>query len=379
LIPRDTLRAHALAVHAAALRAADPADAVERRLRSRPLPDGPVVLVGAGKAAGTMAAGAVRVLGGAIAAGCVVVADPSAVPPLPGSIRVWVGDHPVPGPRSLAAGQALLGAVAGVPPGAPILGLWSGGASALVEVLRDGVTLGSLADETRRWLADGAPITEVNQRRRARSALKGGGLARATRGRLHNLVVSDVPGDDPAVVGSGPAVLPGDGSAVVASSADALRGAERAARGLGYATVVLDAAVSGAARQLGERLAAAVRALPDGAPPMCLLCAGEPTVEVRGAGTGGRMQESALSAALGIDGCPAVVLCASTDGRDGPTDAAGALVDGTTAARLRAAGVDGRARLDDNDSGPALAAVGDLVRAAPTGTNVADLVVVLVG
>jgi glycerate 2-kinase len=375
----ERLREDALAIHAAGLRAVDPVARVEQHLRAHPLPAGPVVLVGAGKAAGAMAAGAVRALGSAISHGCVVVPDAAAAPSLPPAIRVLVGDHPVPTVRSLAAGRALLDTVRAVPAGTTLLGVWSGGASALAEVLREGVTLETLQAETGAWLREGVPIDVVNQRRRERSALKGGGLARATRGVFHNLVLSDVPGDDPAVVGSGPAVLPGDGSVVVGASIDALRGAKGEAFGLRYATVVLDSAVSGPARVLGERLAAAVRALPADSPPMCLLCAGEPTVEVRGRGRGGRMQEAALAAAIGIEGLRAVVLCASTDGRDGPTDVAGALVDGTTAARLRAARVDAIARLDDNDSHGALAAVGDLVRTGPTGTNVADLVVALIG
>lgn len=373
----EPLRADALAILAAALRSVDPVARVEARLRAHP-PEGPVVLVAAGKAAGAMAAGAVRALGGRITHGCVVVPDPALAPALPPPIHVLAGDHPVPGIRSLEAGRALLDTVRAVPEGGVLLGLWSGGASALAEVLRGGVTLETLAAETEAWLREGVAIDVINARRRERSALKGGGLARATRGRFLNLVLSDVPGDDPALVGSGPAVLPGDGSVVVGSSADALRGARNEAFGLRYGTVVLDRAASGSAVALGERVAAAVRAVPAGAPPLCLLCAGEPVVEVRGRGTGGRMQEAALAAAIGIDGQSAAVLCAATDGRDGPTDAAGALVDGTTAARLRVARIDAAARLRDNDSHPALAAVGDLVRTGPTGTNVADLVVALI-
>jgi glycerate-2-kinase len=373
----EQLRGDALAIHAAALRAVDPVSRVEAWLRAHPVA-GPVVLVGAGKAAGAMAAGAVRVLGSAITHGCIVVQDPAAAPSLPPAIRVLVGEHPVPGLRSLAAGRALLDTVRAVPPGTRLLGVWSGGASALAEVLREGVTLETLQAETGTWLREGVPIDVINDRRRQRSALKGGGLARATRGVFLNLVLSDVPGDDPALVGSGPAVAPGHETVLVGSSADALRGAKQEAFGLKYAAMVLDPAVTGPARALGERVAAAVRSLPAGAPPMCLLCAGEPTVEVRGRGRGGRMQEAALAAAIGIEGASAVVLCATTDGRDGPTDVAGAMVDGTTAGRLRAGRVDAVARLDDNDSHGALSAVGDLVRTGPTGTNVADLVVALV-
>lgn len=372
----ERARTDALAILAAALRSVDPVARVEAALRAGP-PVGPVVVVGAGKAAAGMAAGAVRALGPQVVGGCVVLPD-GVTAELPPSIRVVRGDHPVPGARSLDAGRALLDAVRELPAGHAIVGLWSGGASAMVEVLRGGVTLESLQQETAAWLREGVPIDVINARRRERSALKGGGLARATRGRFHNLVLSDVPGDDPALVGSGPAVTPGDGSRVIASPAHALRGARGEAFGLRYATVVLDPALSGPARTVGERVAAAIRAVPAGAPPLCLLCAGEPVVHVTGDGRGGRMQEAALAAAVGIDGLPAVVLCAATDGKDGPTDASGALVDGTSAARLRLARIGAAEHLQRNDSHPALDAVGDLLRSGPTGTNVADLVIALV-
>jgi hydroxypyruvate reductase len=204
-------------------------------------------------------------------------------------------------------------------------------------------------------------------------------------------VLSDVSGDDPALVGSGPAIRAVGGgpegphrnqhdhSAIIGSSATALEGARAEAFALRYATVVLDADLGGEARVAGERLARSIAALPDGAPPLALLLAGEPVVSgVPPGALGGRMQELALAAAAGISGRRAAILATSTDGRDGSADASGALVDGGTLERARSAGHDVQAALAAHTSTAVLAATGDLQRLGPTGTNVRDLVVALI-
>ncbi|MCB9688947.1 MAG: DUF4147 domain-containing protein [Alphaproteobacteria bacterium] len=368
-----SLRRDALAVHRAALRAVDPGWLVARHLRRHPL-EGPVTVLALGKAAAGMARGALDVLGEHVSGGIVVV--PQGLEQDLGALEVRVGGHPVPDERSVLAGSRLLEVARGLSPTDVVLGLWSGGGSALAEVPTGGTSLDDIARDTKDMLDRGAAISEINARRVALSALKGGGLARASAARFVNLVLSDVAGDDPAVVASGPAVLPGDGTVVIGRLHDAVEGARREAWALRYATMVLDEDVRGEAREAAMRMAGVLRALPPG-PPMALLFAGEPTVTVRGRGTGGRMQAVALTLALAIEGGPWTVLCAGTDGRDGPTDAAGAVVDGDTCARIRAAGLDPRALLDDDDSHTALRASGDLLVTGPTGTNVRDLVIAL--
>ncbi len=367
-------RRDALDILAAALRAVDARALVADHLRAHPV-EGPVTVLALGKAAGAMTRGALDVLGDRVRGGLVVVPDgaPADVAPL----EVLRAAHPVPDERSLRAGERLLEVAAALGPGDTVVGLWSGGGSALAEAPIPGITLDDLRRETTALLRAGAPIEVINRRRAELSRLKGGGLARASRARFVNLVLSDVAGDDPAVVASGPAVLPGDGTAVVGRLADVVRAARSEAFALRYVPVVLDPEVKGEARDVGLRLAGAIRSMPTGGPPMALILAGEPTVTVRGAGRGGRMQVVALTAALELEGSRAVVLCAGTDGRDGPTEAAGAVIDGGTAARIRAAGLDPRALLDEDDSHRALAVAGDLLVTGPTGTNVRDLVVAL--
>jgi hydroxypyruvate reductase len=278
------------------------------------------------------------------------------------------------------AGRALLDAVRRAQPEDLWLGLWSGGASALIEVPRPGWTLDRIAAETERRMRAGEPIATLNQARREGSAIKGGQLAEAGPAPWWNLVLSDVSGDDPAMVGSGPAISPGGTHSVIGASDTALRAAQAEAFALRYAVVVLDADLAGEARDAGARLARAVRALPESSPPMALLLAGEPVVSGVPAGAiGGRMQELAVAAAIALDGAEVAVLAFATDGRDGSSEAAGALIDGGSAARGRAAGRDAEAALLDHASTAWLRSTGDLWHTGPTHTNVRDVVVALVG
>lgn len=376
---RERLRADALAIGRAALRAVDPEARARAALRVPEPVTGRIVLLGAGKAAAAMAAGVEAALGDRLDHGVVVVKDGHGRPLR--RTEVLEASHPVPDARSVAAGERLLAEARALGPDDLLIGVWSGGGSALAEAPADGETLASIAAATRALLASGADIAEINAERVRRSRLKGGGLARACAARIVNLVLSDVAGDDPARVASGPAVRPGDGTALIGRLADAVKGAVDEAFALRYATTVLDPEVRGEASEVGARLATAARVLAeqDGyRPPMALFCAGEPVVTGPLHGLGGRMQEAALSAARVLAGTDAVLLCLGTDGTDGPTDAAGALIDGGTWDRIVAAGIDPDRALRDHDAYPALDAAGDLVRTGPTGTNVRDLLVALI-
>lgn len=430
------LRAALAAVHGERLvreavrREADGALAIA----GRRLPAGArLVVAAAGKAAAEMAAGLEAAAADRIARGWLVTRDGHADAALaagalpPGRWAVRTAGHPVPDGRSEAAARELLALAASADAGDVLVVLLSGGASALLACPLPGLSAGELAHATRALLASGAAIDEVNAVRKHLADVAGGRLARAARAaRIELLAISDVPGDRLDVIGSGPctpdpssfadalAVLsrcgvgasfppaaralleagargerpespkPGDPAfarvraTLLAGNHTALAVAAAAARGQGLAAVALPGALRGEAREAGRRLAALARALRPRVPTV-LLAGGETTVTLRGDGHGGRSQELALAAALALAGCEHVtLLAAGTDGSDGPTDAAGACVDGATLARGAALGLDARAALARHDSHPYFAAEGGLLRTGPTGTNVMDLVLVRV-
>lgn len=434
----ESLPDHLRALHAAALRAVEPAAAVRRALRlegdrlrvgdrTLPLPPGAALrIVAMGKAAPAMARGAWEVLGER--AGNAVVAYPAGHDPgegWPPRFRLVAAEHPLPGDGSLAAGAAALDLVLGGRPDDLLLALVSGGGSALLEAPVAGVALDDLRALTLALQRSGADIRELNTVRRALSRIKGGGLARAARpARVATLVLSDVVGDDPAVVASGPT------AGVPASAADALAVLERwkldglhpaivralrlppsdsgapprcddedvavvvganrlateavlaAAEGLGFAATLATEPLRGEAREAGAILGCWAREIRASAGPdvaACRVAGGETTVTVRGGGVGGRNQELALGAALALEGTPRSALLAfATDGVDGPTGAAGGVVTGETVARARAAGLSVRRALGENDSWTLLRALGDLWESGPTGTNVNDVAIALV-
>jgi glycerate 2-kinase len=368
-------RQHALQIARAALRAVDGEALVARWLQANPVQA--CQIAAAGKVAAPMARAAAAALGERLRGGLVVVPG-GYDSEVPAPLQVRVTAHPLPDERSVEAGREMLALVSRSKD--TWLGLWSGGASAALELPRPGVSLQQLREVTSGSMFRGEDITTLNRRRGELSQLKQGALARAG-GTWQNLVLSDVPGDDPALVGSGPAVLPGDGTVVLAGLPQALEAARAEAFALRYATVVLDAELSGEAALAGQRLAVAVRATAGG-PPMALLLAGEPTVSgVPDGAVGGRMQELALAAALALDGLPAVVLALATDGRDGrsPPGTCGALVDGQTAARWRERGVAAAGALASHESYRALQQADALLQLGPTRSNVRDLVVALTG
>lgn len=342
--------------------------------------------------------------------------------PVPAALAGWAavrrGAHPTPDRAGAAAARELLDLAAGLGPEDALVVLLSGGSSALLAAPVAGVTLEHLAAITSGLLRSGAPIGELNAVRRALLAAAGGGLARAARpASVVTLLLSDVVDGTLADVGSGPtlpsptgasealavcerrgvelpdevrealrraAPAPAGGSpvgrlALLANNRTAVDAAAAELERRGFRVVTAGRALTGEAAERGRQLGALAAALHDRSPAAVVL-GGETTVTVRGPGRGGRCQELALAAALALAGRSGrVVLAAATDGVDGATRAAGAVVDGGTVARIVAAGVRPERALEANDSGPALAASGDQMVTGATGTNVADLVAVLAG
>lgn len=430
----DRARTDARAIWEAALAAAEVAPLLGRHLARAgdTLVAGPVthdlagrgrvLVLGCGKASAAMARAVEATLGDRIADGFVVVKDGYTVPTT--RVPVVEAGHPVPDERGQAAAARLLALAEGAGADDLVLFLVSGGGSALTPAPAPPVTLADKREVTRLLLAAGATIHELNAVRKHLSRFKGGLLARAAwPATVLTLALSDVIGDPLDVIASGPtapdpttfadalAVLERRGvrdgvpAAVVERLAAGARGAVpetpkpddrvfarvtnlvignnavvadaavRAAARLGYRPELLTCALAGEARVAARELVARARRL---TPPACLIAAGETTVTVRGRGRGGRCQEFALAAALALEpGERLAVLAAGTDGTDGPTDAAGALVDAGTIARGRAAGLDARRALDDNDAYPYLGASGDLIVTGPTRTNLLDLYLVL--
>lgn len=339
-------------------------------------------VVAIGKAAGAMARGAFDVLGERVSGAIVVTKPGHCAAAVSGDARVRLIEsaHPVPDERSLAAGSAVADFVSGAPADSQLLFLVSGGASSLVEVLADGVTLEELQAVNSLALGSGIDIGATNARRRALSHLKGGGLARlAGRRRSLALMISDVPGNDPAVIGSG--LLHAAGRTripvipyrIVANVRQACRAAARHGASRGLDVNLARRRFRGNAALLGARFA---RSLVDAPRGSLLIWGGESTVRLPAKpGTGGRSQHLALAAAMELRGRRGVaLLAAGTDGVDGVTDDAGGLVDGDTCARGEDAGLDPGPCLAHADSGSFLEASGDLVYTGPTLTNVGDLV-----
>ena len=356
--------------------------AVDGRLRVRAAlatdrDERPLRVLAVGKAASAMALGALDALGARIQSGLVIAPrdgidhELSALP----QFRCVAGDHPIPAEHSLAAGTAALAFAAATPAGSRVLLLVSGGASSLLEVLAPGVTLEKLQRLNEWAQAEAVDILALNARRASLSLVKAGrlpGLFKACA--VEGMMISDVPGDDPAAVGSG--LLAGvDKVVLVGCIDDALEAALRAARERGLdaerAAKRLAGEAAAAARNVCHEFAVTDRGLG--------LWGGETVVKLPARpGRGGRCQHFALSAAQQIAGHPELmILAAGTDGRDGASDDAGAIVDGETIVRARAAGLDASACLEAADSGSLLEATGDLVYTGPTGTNVGDLVMAL--
>lgn len=420
MTPHD--RTFLVSLFEAAVAAADPALALRAHLPERP--KGRTVVIGAGKGAAQLAAAFEALWAGPLE-GVVVTRYGYAVPCK--RIRVLEAAHPVPDQAGLEASAALFEAVSGLTEDDLVVALVCGGGSSLLPAPPEGLTLADEQALNDALLRSGAPIGVMNAIRKHASRIKGGRLAAAAHpARVVSLVVSDVPGDDPAEVASGPTVpsatsledalrliethriaLPDAIRAhlareaarapapqdpvfarhethVIASAGLSLAAARREAERQGMPAVILSDAIEGEAREVGKVLAAltrevAARNQPFPA-PVVLLSGGETTVTLQGAGgRGGRNSEFLLAFAAAIEGVAGVAaLAADTDGIDGSEDNAGAFASGQSAGSMRAAGADPAAALSRHDAWGAFEAVGDLFVPGPTGTNVNDFRAILI-
>lgn len=366
----------------AALRAVDGRACTARFLRDAKLPT-PLAVFAVGKAASAMALGARDALGDAIHSMLVITKHGHSDPELaraPG-VRVLETAHPVPDDSSLAAGGELESQLAALPPDRFPVFLVSGGASSLVESLRAGVSLADLRALNERGLAAGWDIAALNAQRAKVSRLKAGGVARLLAGRrARALFVSDVPGDDPDVIGSG--LLGRDaGTAdeiqrvIVANVDTAVRAAIDAAHAHGFELETRATRFEGDAGTVADELLAALR----GTAAAGVVWGGESTVTLpQKHGSGGRNTHLALAVARQLRANePWLLLSAGTDGTDGPTDDAGAIVDAGSLDRAMLAGCDVERAWREFDSGTALEAAEDLVHTGPTGTNVGDILIAI--
>ena len=399
------------------IRALDRADFANRDERFR--------VLCAGKAAVSMAIGAVRALGPRIEAG-LVVAPASAQ--IDGPFEILVGGHPLPSPGSELAGRRALEFAESIQPGERLLCLLSGGASALMAAPAEGISLADKSRTTERLLRTGADILGLNTVRKHLSDIKGGGLARRSASGCYTLAISDVVGNDIAVIGSGPGVADGTTFAdalatlrrfgglhvfpravverlsagargglsetlkplekpaaftlwsVIGSRQNAMDGACREAHRLGYEVFRIERPIVGDARQAArDYIREVAEKTANLGRHFCVISSGETTVQVTGAGMGGRNLEFALAAATEILALGPGMQLASlgTDGIDGPTDAAGAIVDATTIERSRKLGLVANSFARNNDSYAFFRTLNDLIITGPTGTNVGDLQVLL--
>ena len=351
-------------------------------LANPPAPRGaPVWAAAIGKAAGSMALGAADALGEELERVLVITKSGHLAPELLAlpAVEAHESAHPVPDGRSLAAGQRLLAWVDELPPAVAPLFLISGGASSLVEVLEPGVSLAQLEQLSAGGLAEGVAIGELNARRARLSQIKGGRFAaRIPRRAALALFISDVPDDDPAVIGSG-LLGPAPGGVdrierrIVASVDHAMEGVATAASRHGLTVERVPQRFTGEATRLAARFTHELLI----GDTQVRVWGGESTVSLPAhPGRGGRNQHLALAAARLLPEYPELaLLAAGTDGTDGPTGEAGGLVDAETCARLALAGLEPDDCLARADAGTALAAADALVRTGPTGTNVADLVI----
>ncbi|RWB27725.1 MULTISPECIES: glycerate kinase [unclassified Mesorhizobium] len=409
------------AIFNAAVAAADPQRTIRDHLPARP--KGRTIVVGAGKGSAQMAAAFEKVWDGPIE-GLVVTRYGYAAACQ--RIEIIEAAHPVPDVAGLEASRRLLEKVRGLTADDLVVALISGGGSALLPAPAEGLTLADEIAVNEALLASGAPIAAMNTIRKHVSIIKGGRLAAAAYpAKVMSLVISDIPGDNPALVASGPTV-PDSGSRqealasiaaygiklpaavmahinspaadapraddsrfsrnevhLIASAGVSLEAAAAEARRYGIEAVILSDSIEGEAREVGGVHAAIAREVATRnrpfRKPVLVLSGGETTVTLRARGKGGRNSEFLLAFAIGISGMDGIhALAADTDGIDGSEDNAGAFADGSTVSRMRATGVDAKAMLAGNNAWTAFNAVGDLFMPGPTGTNVNDLRAILI-
>lgn len=397
----------------AALTACLPDNAVRRALEGHVFPGGRIFLVAIGKAAWQMASCAAQCLGDRLQAGVVVTKHGHAMGEIP-HCAIYEGGHPVPDEGSFRGTRAAMELVQNLDPEDTVVFLVSGGGSALFELPL--IPSDDLADLTQQLLACGADIVEMNTIRKRFSAVKGGKFAQlCAPAQVFAVVLSDILGDPLDMIASGPACpdsatcadaravaerlrlrltaemkhlldvetpksLTNVETVVTGSVRELCRVAAEICRTLGYTPVLLTDRLCCEAREAGSFLSSIARTHGDTDHSLAFLAGGETVVHLcPNPGLGGRNQELALAAAEGIAGMEnALLFSLGSDGTDGPTDAAGGIVDGTTAARLATQGIDIEKALDHHDAYPALQAVDGLLITGPTGTNVNDLSVLLI-
>lgn len=389
-----------------------------------------IIVVGAGKASASMALEVENLLGDRIEAGCICVKH--GYTEALSKIRIIEASHPVPDASGMAAARTILGLLGGAGKDDLVISLISGGGSALLPLPPDGITLEEKRATTSLLLECGASIREMNTVRKHLSLVKGGNMAKAARpATVINLMISDVVGDDTDVIASGPFVPdrstfrdalgvlekyglmgrvpasvserirsgargdieenPGPGNPlfkkvsnlVVASNIIALEAAQKEAQRLGYNSIIISSMIEGDTKDAAfwhSRIACEIEAsLHPVPPPACVISGGETTVVVAGGGLGGRNMEFAMHAALFIEGREAITVASiGTDGTDGPTDAAGAVVDGLTARLSRERGIDINEYIKNNDSYHFHEKMGNLIITGPTNTNVMDVRIMIV-
>jgi len=390
-----------------------------------------VLLIGAGKGTAPMAKAVEQILGDHLTSGWIIVKYGYGMPL--DKTHTREAGHPIPDEAGIEAAESLLHMVGECGEDDLIICAFSGGGSALLPAPCPPLSLDEKQQTTRLLLESGATIDEINAIRKHLSRSKGGWLAKtAYPATLVSLLLSDVIGDRLDVIASGPTVpdattfgdcisivekyqlaekLPGtvmtlfqDGAAglipetpkkgdevfskvqnlIVGNNRNALLAAQKQAISLGYNTMILSSQIEGEAREVAQVFASIGKEISQSglpvAPPACILAGGEPTVTIRGQGKGGRNQELALACAIAIDGWDRIaLLSAGTDGTDGPTDAAGAIVSGVTCQEARHKGLDPYAYLVSNDSYSFFESLGDLVKTGPTRTNVMDIICMVVG
>ncbi len=390
-----------------------------------------IYVIGAGKAGASMSAAVEEVLGDRVSGGTVTVKYGHVLPT--SRVAIHEASHPVPDEAGLAGSEKILDIARGAGEKDLVICLLSGGGSALMPLPAENITLAEKQETTKILLACGATIHEINAVRKHISRVKGGRLAGAAYpAMLVSLILSDVVGDDLDTIASGPTVpdystygqcleifdkfsirdriprpvldtmiagaegrlpetpKPGDPifsrteNLIVGSNMECVLAAGKGAEALGYNTMILSTMIEGETRDVAMVHAAiAKEAWKNGmpiAPPACILSGGETTVTIRGNGLGGRNMEFVLTCSQYLSGWPnVVVLSAGTDGTDGPTDAAGAVADGTTVARALSKDMDPKQFLRNNDSYHFFEQLGDLIKTGPTNTNVMDLRIMLIG
>ena len=408
----QTLRADAEKAALAAIRAVMPEDAVRRALQGKEFP-GRVFLIAAGKAAPRMARAALSVLSVPVTDGVVISKYGHFTEPFE-NMRCFEAGHPVPDENSVLAAEAALTLTAALHETDTVLFLLSGGGSALFE--KPLIPLAELQDITGQLLACGADIVEINTIRKRLSAVKGGKFAaHCAPAQIEAVILSDILGDPLDMIASGPVSpdsatcsealhivekyglhLSSDAQAcllletpktlsniraqIVGSVRELCRAADAVCRSMGYEPVFLTDLLNCEAREAGRFMASVLRSHASDGKKLAFLAGGETIVHLTGHGKGGRNQELALAACEGLHGIRnAALISVGSDGTDGPTDAAGGYTDGDSLETLKSAGLDPSTVLKENDAYHALKAIGGLIVTGPTGTNVNDLCIGLLG